>query len=668
LTFLGRSIILPLPRMGVPVIEKELASRGSARPGRFALLAGIVGASIGLAVAAQILRPKLKVPRASSLVPPYQPATAVRLLGLIAEALDRAYKWHTFSTPVGVALLVGLRERLREHNLFDTETLPRAHPLEAPRHSGTRHLIARTPDGSYNDLANPWMGRAGARFGRNVPLELTIPPSETAILTPNPRLVSTKLLARDQFIPATTLNLLAAAWIQFMVHDWFSHGKNQKHNPWKIQLADTDPWPDRPMTILRTHHDPTRPEGSNGPPSFANVATHWWDGSQIYGSDEKTLATLRAGEGGRLAIEPDGFLPLDPTLGVDRTGVNGNYWVGLSLLHTLFVREHNAICDCLRAEFPAWSDDELFDRARLINAAQMAKIHTVEWTPAILGHPTMQYAMRADWWGAGLERIHRILGRIGTSDLEGAPGSATNLYGAPYAMTEEFVAVYRMHPLIPDEFSFRAAADDRSIVSKSFPEVAFRHARETLEQVGFLNAFYSFGTSHPGAITLHNYPRGLRELREPDGTLNDIAATDILRIRERGVPRYNAFREHFHLPRVESFEALTNNPTWAEELREVYNDDVDQVDLMVGLYAEPLPQGFGFSDTAFRVFALMAPRRLTSDRFFTTDYTPRVYTQTGLDWIEGNDFSTILLRHFPDLRPALRQSTNPFAPWTEAKR
>ena len=54
------------------------------------------------------------------------------------------------------------------------------------------------------------------------------------------------------------------------------------------------------------------------------------------------------------------------------------------MLHTLFVREHNAICDRLKTKLPHWDDDRLFNVARLINAAVMAKIHTVEWTPAIL--------------------------------------------------------------------------------------------------------------------------------------------------------------------------------------------------------------------------------------------------------------------------------------------
>jgi hypothetical protein len=91
--------------------------------------------------------------------------------------------------------------------------------------------------------------------------------------------------------------------------------------------------------------------------------------------------------------------------------------------------------------------------------------------------------------------------------------------------------------------------------------------------------------------------------------------------------------------------------------------DVERVDLMVGMYAEPKPEGFGFSDTAFRVFILMASRRLKSDRFFTRDYRPEVYTQAGIDWVEGNSMRSVLLRHFPDLEPALEGVENPFAPW-----
>ena len=63
--------------------------------------------------------------------------------------------------------------------------------------------------------------------------------------------------------------------------------------------------------------------------------------------------------------------------------------------------------------------------------------------------------------------------------------------------------------------------------------------------------FYSFGTCHPGAITLHNYPRHLQNLTRDDGEHLDLAAVDILRDRERGVPRYNQFRRLLHKAPVE---------------------------------------------------------------------------------------------------------------------
>ena len=73
--------------------------------------------------------------------------------------------------------------------------------------------------------------------------------------------------------------------------------------------------------------------------------------------------------------------------------------------------------------------------------------------------------------------------------------------------------------------------------------------------------------------------------------------------------------------------------------------------------------GFGFSDTAFRIFILMASRRLQSDRFFTNDYSPDVYTPEGIDWVEDNTMIDVLLRHHPELAPALEGVENAFAPW-----
>ncbi len=593
-------------------------------------------------------------------------AWLLRLWSLVAKALDRRYGWHRMPVLFGLATLIGIRDRLRTRNLYDTSP---AAPTRQPTPANDRYRTARTPDGTFNDLKNPAMGSAKTRFGRNVPLKYTYPECDWAVLNkPNPRTVSRELLTRNAFKPATTLNLLAAAWLQFMVRDWLSHGKGTMQNAWEPKLGEDDPWPRerRPMRIPRIRRAPRSP-GDTSPPTYLNTETHWWDGSQIYGSNKEFRNRVRSGEHGKLKVDLDSLIPVggDPK---KNPANEPGFWVGLAMMNILFMREHNAICDYLRARYPSWSDDELFERARLVNAALMAKIHTVEWTPAILGHPTLQIAMRANWWGLAQEGIYNLLGRIsGREEVNsGIPGSTKNHFGVPYSITEEFVAVYRMHPLIPDYFDLRSAATDEQHRNHPYTlrEVQDKQVRERLDQVPMQDLFYSFGIAHPGAITLHNYPRFLQEFERPDNKLMDLAATDILRMRELGVPRYNEFRELLHRPPVRTFEELTDNPAWAEEIRRVYDNDIDQVDLMVGLYAEPVPEGFGFSDTTFRIFILMASRRLNSDRFFTTDYTPRVYTQAGLDWINDNDMSTVLLRHFPELQHSLHRVNNAFAPWS----
>lgn len=592
-----------------------------------------------------------------------------RLLSWVAGKVDRLVGWSRLPTVLAVLVLIGIRAQLRARNLVDTRG-PNAGGPAGSDPDAAEHRNARTIDGSYNKLTDPLVGATGCRFGRNVPLTHVYREEPAELLKPNPRLISRRLLTREQFQPATTLNLLAAAWIQFEVHDWLSHGTDDK-NRWKIPLEPDDDWPEPPMTIKRTEPDP-QPDGW-GPPTFVTRDSHWWDGSQIYGTKPDFADAIRTREGGHLRIDHLGLAPEDTDKLLDFDGPAGNFWLGLAILHSLFMHEHNAICDHLAAADPKMSDQELYDKARLVNAALMAKIHTVDWTPAIIAHPTTVFSLRANWYGVLGERFHRRFGRITDSEiLQGIPGSPTNDHGVPYSLTEEFVAVYRMHPLMPDDYVFRSVADDSELVRHVLPDLTVLNVRKRLDELQMADIFYSFGRSHPGAITLHNFPRHLQEFRKlkPDktpGELVDLGAIDVLRVRERGVPRYNEFRRLFRLKPATSFEELTDNPAWAEELRQIYGD-VERVDLMVGMYAETKPKGFGFSDTAFRVFILMASRRLECDRFFTTDFTPEIYTPAGMSWIEDNTMRDVLLRHFPSLEPALRGVENPFAPWIPVRK
>jgi hypothetical protein len=99
-------------------------------------------------------------------------------------------------------------------------------------------------------------------------------------------------------------------------------------------------------------------------------------------------------------------------------------------------------------------------------------------------------------------------------------------------------------------------------------------------------------------------------------------------------------------------------------MRELYGS-IDNIDTMVGLHAETPPKGFGFSDTAFRIFILMATRRLQSDRFLNVDYRPEIYSPLGIDWLEQNTMKTVILRHCPELVSFLPPSKSAFAPWTK---
>lgn len=632
------------------------------------------------------------------------------------QALNRVVPWYRLPTWLAVLNLGALREVLRRRNLHDTSDIPvtRKEGLAPPEPFAPAYLLERSNTGSYNDLDKPTMGRSshapgpshedirftqshpGARFGRNVPLAHAYP--DTAhLLRPSPREISLKLLARREFIPAPTLNLLAAAWIQFQTHDWFSHGDPPRGDEHEVPLPKGDRWHECPMRIRRTRPDPTRDyqrearearaQGrAPAPPTYANAGSHWWDASQIYSNDPEIMRQIRTDQRtGRLVKDGKlflvhGYLPLDPTTRPDEalTGLSDNWWVGLSLMHTLFAREHNAICDRLRGAYAEWSDDRIFTVARMVNIALMAKIHTVEWTPAILGHPALRVSMNANWWGLQTERVRKLLGRISENEVFGGiPGSGVDHHGADYCLTEEFVAVYRMHTLVPDEITVRSYRTGRPIKSYTFPEGVVGPERLlhmlAKDDVTIEDMLYSFGTSHPGAITLHNYPRFLQTLTRHDGEIVDLASVEILRDRERGVPRYNQFRRLMHLPPIRSFDELKNplHPGLPEELRAIYGttageDNVEDLDLMVGMYSETPPQGFGFSDTAFRIFILMASRRLKSDRFFASEFDPDVYSDVGLDWINENTMKTILLRHFPELGPLLRQHENAFTPWASA--
>ena len=189
----------------------------------------------------------------------------------------------------------------------------------------------------------------------------------------------------------------------------------QSDENYDVPLPHGDKWPYGKMELPKTKPDDVLNPTDRKCPGYKNTNTAWWDSSQIYGSSEAVTKSLRTKHpDGKLILSKEGkaeFIPRDKD-GNPSTGFNNNWWIGMEILHTLFALEHNAICDKLRQSYPKMTGDQIFDKARLVNCALMAKIHTIEWTPAILAHPTLKIAMNANWWGLVGEKLTKMLGRL----------------------------------------------------------------------------------------------------------------------------------------------------------------------------------------------------------------------------------------------------------------
>ena len=581
------------------------------------------------------------------------------------QAVNRFLPWYRLPVRLGLLNLEALRHVLRSRNLFDSEVgeaPPQARPVPpVPPDEDVR--VRRTFDGTSNDLSAPKMGSVGSAFGRNLRPDLR----PDLFDEPSPIAVSQQLLYRDTFRPARSLNLLAAAWIQFQVHDWVNHrryplGKDDVRVPLPHGMTWTNTPDGQVEHEMRIAGNiPFGEPGANPmSPVFPNATTPWWDGSELYGADLDKSNTLR--EGAKIRLIRGKYLPED-VRGQEITGFNESWWPGLSSLHTLFAREHNLLCDELRIHYRNWSDERIYQTARLIVSALIAKIHTIEWTPAILGTEVIDIGMNMNWSGPP---AYDWLTRLGIWLIDnhasvGIPKTMPDHNGVPYSLTEDFVTVYRMHPLLPDDYRFVDHRTGADLGSRGFLDIQGTSADDELRKFGLENTLYSFGLSYPGAITLHNYPRSLQKF-ERDGELIDLSVVDLVRTRRRGVPRYNDFRTGLHKPRIKHWEELCDDQESVRRMRELYRS-IDEVDTMVGLFAETPPPGFGFSDTAFRIFLLMASRRLQSDRFLTVDFRPEIYSPFGMDWIASNGMTSVILRHCPDLAGVLPRRGNAFAPW-----
>ena len=728
-------------------------------------------------------------------------------------------------------------------------------------------IRARTLTGVCNDLRNPLMGATGQLFARNAEFDTLFPDlgrteftrnrhgGRLALLKPDPQVISRRLFTRAQSNPAACndgyglpgfskdancdykkapfFNVLAAFWIQFMTHDWFSH-LDEGHNAKEFmsvgcgegdQKLGCRPGDRIDQSLVAESGEPGKftHEGKEylerAPKTFANHVTAWWDASQIYGYDERSRKRVKRDPADRARLlMPSALLPAfepgDPInpewAGQEATAFPDNWTIGMSFYTNLFAREHNAFVDEFRRVVaqtpeadsglrnPAKPDavirykdvtpDELFEAGRLVVAAEIAKIHTTEWTPQLLYDEPLYRGMNANWSGllggplGDNQAVADALGQIVTqsfgkstdakkagqwySVFASGPGifglgsqvyaddpvfaildknkkdiwdlrnpdhvnGGVNHFGSPFNFPEEFITVYRLHALVPDLIEYRDLQKDANRIQNKVPviETFQGKATDAMHSRGLGNWALSMGRQRLGLLALENHPRFLQNVKmgrlESATQQIDVAALDLIRDRERGVPRFNEFRRQYGLRQLSGFDDFIDAHAPTEEqkdqvkiLREIYGqhtcdasktitdaqldaagkpindclghpngslvDNVEDVDTVVGWLAESTrPHGFAISETQFVVFILNASRRLFSDRFFTSSFRPEFYSTLGLDWVKNNGpgpvemeegtpnghrqqvspLKRVLVRTMPELAPELQHVVNAFDPW-----
>ncbi|KAL2335624.1 hypothetical protein Fmac_016837 [Flemingia macrophylla] len=587
-------------------------------------------------------------------------------LFIIVHSIDKLGIWPRLPVFLGLVYLAIRRHLHQEYNLFNVGTTPVGIRFN---HSDFPY---RTDDGKYNDPFNEVAGSQGTFFGRNIlPVD-----QKKKLLKPDPMVVATKLLARKTYKDTgKQFNMIAASWIQFMIHDWIDHLEDTNQIELTAPREVASQCPLKSFKFYKTKEIPTGffeiKTGSS------NIRTPWWDGSAIYGSNREVLMKVRTFKDGKIKISKDGHL-LHNENGTAIAGDIRNSWAGVSTLQALFIQEHNAVCDALKSDYPDLEDEELYRHARLVTSAVIAKVHTIDWTVELLKTDTLLAGMRGNWYGILGKKFKDTFGHVGGAILGGLVGlKRPENHGVTYSLTEEFVSVYRMHSLLPDNLQLRDISatpgpNKSPPLIKEIPmtKLIGLQGEKTLTEIGVARQIVSMGHQACGALELWNYPLWLRDLvvQNIDGTERpdhvDLAALEIYRDRERSVARYNQFRRALLLIPISKWEDLTDDKEAIQVLEEVYGDDVEELDILVGLMAEKKIKGFAISETAFIIFLLMATRRLEADRFFTSNFNEETYTKKGLEWVNTTEsLKDVIDRHYPEMTHKWLNSTSAFSVW-----
>lgn len=500
----------------------------------------------------------------------------------------------------------------------------------------------RSHDGHGNNLQYSERGAVGTNQLQVTELEFSDGVSEPAGLNrPNPRYISNTIFNQEGSVPdGLNISDYAFAWGQFIDHDITLVGENHAE-PFPVSVPVGDPYFDPYSTgniqipLLRSASDQSTGTSPDNPRAFPNLVTAFIDASAVYGSDEDRANWLRTFEDGKLKMSFGNLLPYNTTTGevggsLDPTApemamanprfskwfvagdVRANENALLSTIHTLFVREHNQLCDEMKTENPNWTDEQIYQRARKIVGAIIQSIVYEEWLPTLGVH----------------------LDAYAGYDAEVNPGIMNVFSAAAYryghtVINSQIVRMNNEGSIIPGgNISLKDAFFNPNVIPESGGIDPFLIGMGTQVEQDFdckmIHDLRNFLFGAPGAGGL------------------DLASLNIQRGRERGLADYNAIRQMFDLPRFENFNEISNNIWFNQILEGVYND-INDIDPWVGFLGEKHMDNALFGETVMAIMTHQFQALRDGDRFYYEN--DDAFTQKELESIRNTSLKMIIMRN-----------------------
>jgi prostaglandin-endoperoxide synthase 2 len=283
--------------------------------------------------------------------------------------------------------------------------------------------------------------------------------------------------------------------------------------------------------------------------------------------------------------------------GLDR----GNSSVGYVALSTIFLREHNRICQELsRIPDLNWGDDDerLFQTARMINTCLLLKLTIEDYINHITGDS---------------------LFRFDTSFAESQPWYRTNWIAL------EFNLLYRWHGLVPDQLIVNDATVQHS---------SYRWNNELLEAEGLASIVSNASVQTAGRISLGNNPDFLMGAEYQTIEMG----------RDFRLQSYNSYRQNFGLAKLKDFTELTQDNDLRQKLETLYGN-IDGLELVAGLFAEDPQPGALFGSLMLTMVAYDALTQIyTNPLLSKAIYTTETLTAYGLELINATSSIDALVR------------------------